>query len=94
MPITASAKKKLLQDKKRNSANEKVKNQVKKAIHNVRINPKAKNVQTAYSLVDIAAKKRIIHKNKAARLKSKIAKWVVTTNKSEIKIPKRNSKKS
>ena len=31
-------------------------------------------VQKAYSIIDKAAKKNIIHKNKAARLKSKVSK--------------------
>ena len=35
--------------------------------------PKANNLKKAYSLLDKAAKRKIIHKNKASRLKSQLA---------------------
>jgi len=72
MPIIKSAIKKLRQDKARRQRNltelKKFKNAVKKAV----AKPGPKTIPAAYSAIDRAAKKNIIHKNKAARLKSAI----------------------
>jgi small subunit ribosomal protein S20 len=68
MPNIKSAKKKLRQDKKRALRNVKYQNAVKKALKT------AKKADTVYSLIDKAAKNKIIHKNKAARLKSRVGK--------------------
>lgn len=87
MPITHGAKKKLHQDKKRRLENVKIKDKMKKAVRNARINPTAKNIQAAYSELDTAVKNRTIHKNKAARLKSRL-----TKNKSEIRSTKSEAK--
>ncbi len=76
MPVTKSAQKKLRQDRKRTSENKKLKNlfgyTVKKAIKA----PTNKSIQQAIKSVDKAAKKNIIHKNKAARIKSKLSKLI------------------
>jgi small subunit ribosomal protein S20 len=74
MPVTKSARKKLRKDKKRELANKKLKNLLKKSIKTAKKDPKYKNIQEAISLIDKAAKKNIIHKNKAARIKSSLAK--------------------
>lgn len=67
MPIIKSAIKKMKQDKKKAKRNishiEAFKNLFKK-------NNKADS-KKAYSVIDKAAKKGVIHKNKAARLKAK-----------------------
>jgi len=76
MPIIKSAKKKLRQDKKRTARNETYKKNYKEAVKAV-LEKKGKDVKKtlkkAYSKIDKAAKKGIIHKNKAARLKSRVA---------------------
>lgn len=74
MPVTKQAKKKLRKDKRREKQNLKVKAAFKKAVKNTKKSPTLKKLSTASKIVDKAAKKGIIHKNKAARIKSRIAK--------------------
>ncbi len=68
MPLIKSAKKKLRQDKKRTVANATYKKKYKVAMKKV-----TGSLTKVYSAIDKAAKKGIIHKNKAARLKSQAA---------------------
>lgn len=74
MPIIKSAVKALRQDKKRAKINMPVKKKFREAVKKARKKPTLKNLKQAYSILDKAAKKKIIHKNKAARLKSRLAK--------------------
>lgn len=76
MPVIKSAKKKLRQDKKRTIRNAKQETMLKDAIKAAKKSPSLKTVQKATSLADKAAKKFIIHKNKAARLKSSLSKLI------------------
>ena len=80
MPIIKSAKKKLKQDKKRRARNINYQQAYKKAINKVRSAKTAEKVtqlvKEAYSKIDKAVKKRVIHKNKAARLKAAVAKFL------------------
>lgn len=73
MPITKSAKKALRQDRRRQIRNLKIKDQLKKALRLTKKKPTAKNLSLAYQLLDRAAKKKVIHQNKANRLKSRLA---------------------
>ena len=70
MPNLPSAKKRLRQNAKRQLRNQiaktRIKTEVKKAI--------AGDTNTAVSVIDRAAAKGIIHKNAAARKKSRLAK--------------------
>jgi small subunit ribosomal protein S20 len=75
MPNIQSAKKKARQDKKRTTRNESYRKSVKNAIKALTGGKKVKvALQKAYSLIDKAAKKKVIHKNKAARMKARISK--------------------
>lgn len=74
MPITASAKKALRQDRRRAIINKRIKRKIKEALKKARQKPTKKTLAEAASALDRAAKKKIIHKNKAARLKSRLAK--------------------
>lgn len=80
MPIIKSAQKKLRQDKKRTERNVIVKQEYKDALRDVRREAetkgkvKAETVKRAYSTVDKATKKNILHVNKASRLKSRVSK--------------------
>lgn len=82
MPITKSAKKKLRKDKKRETENLELKKTYKKTVKKTRENPNKKNLTEASKVLDKAAKKGIIHKNKAARIKSRLA-----HKKTDVKIP-------
>ncbi len=78
MPNIKSAKKKLRKDVKRTTANMSYKKTVSKTVKNMsKIIDKggaAKELSKAFSIIDKAAKKKLIHPNKAARLKSQISK--------------------
>lgn len=77
MPNIKSAKKKVRKDNKRAIANYGYLSGIKKAFKNLtKLKGKkaSEGVKKAYSLIDKAMKKKIIHKNKAARLKSRVTK--------------------
>lgn len=76
MPVTKSAKKALRVSRRKEAVNQKIKRQWKAAVKTVRTNPTGQNLKKVFSELDIAAKKGIIHTNKAARLKSRLTKLV------------------
>jgi len=84
MPIIKSAKKKLKQDKRRQLENKKIKNTYKSVLKAAKENPSVKAIEQTFSALDKAAKKGIIHENKAARLKSAASK-LLQPKKTEIK---------
>lgn len=79
MPVTKSAKGALKQSKRRKGENLLVEKKLKTAIKAFRATPTALKLTVAYSTIDRAAKNHIIHKNKAARMKSSLSKLVKTT---------------
>lgn len=94
MPITKSAKKALRVSLRRKGINLKWKNQIKELLKKSRkaIAKKDKKAaelvaQTA-KVLDKAAKKNIIHKNKASRLKSRLMIGLNKTWGKEVKLPK------
>lgn len=93
MPVIRSAKKKLRMDKKRESANKKIKSLVKLISKKAIKTPTPKSVQEAFSILDKAAKKNIIHKNKAARIKSRLSKLLGKKTKVPTKAKATKSKK-
>lgn len=76
MPVIKSAKKKLRQDKKRTVARAKQETSLKDAVKAAKSKPTAETVRLATKAADKAAKKHIIHKNKAARIKSALSKLI------------------
>ena len=84
MVNTKSAKKRIRQTKKRTLINDRYRDGIKKLKKQIRkvVEKKepVKNIKELlkefYSIVDKAAKRHVIHKNKAARLKSRITKSV------------------
>lgn len=74
MPVIKSAKKKLRQDKKRTAQNKTVRNLLKNLVKKAKKKPSEKAIREASKIADKAAKKHIIHKNKAARIKSTLSK--------------------
>lgn len=76
MPVLPSAKKALRRDQRRESINKPVRSRMKKALRQAREKPTKKNSDAAYSAVDRAAKKGVIHSNKAARIKSRLQKFI------------------
>jgi small subunit ribosomal protein S20 len=74
MPIIKSAKKRVKVAKKASIRNHKTKRSLKSALKLLTTSSSAKTLRDAQSSIDKAAKKNVIHKNKAARLKSRAAK--------------------
>lgn len=82
MPVIKSAKKKARQAKKNFERNKAMRSQVKTYIKKILVLSKTnvseaqKLLPTAYSVLDTASKKNIIHDNTAARKKSLLARVV------------------
>jgi len=74
MPVTKSAQKALKQEKRRAQENKITRNKFKKAIKAFKKTFSQKRLAEAYSKIDLAVKKNVIHANKAARLKRQLAK--------------------
>lgn len=74
MPVIKSAKKKLKQDKKITRKNKALKALFKDAVSRAVKKPTEGNITKAVKIIDKTAKKNIIHKNKAARTKSRLSK--------------------
>jgi len=74
MPNIKSAIKKVRKDKKRAAVNLRWRKRYKKAVKTVRQDPNAENFKTAQKELDKAAKKGVIKKGKASRLKSRLSK--------------------
>ncbi|OGD83718.1 hypothetical protein A3A54_01830 [Candidatus Curtissbacteria bacterium RIFCSPLOWO2_01_FULL_39_62] len=74
MPVTKQAIKKVRQDKRKAIYNARKKRGYKQAVKNYLNKPTAAALQKVFSTLDKAMKVNIIHKNKASRLKSQLAK--------------------
>ena len=74
MPIIKSAKKRVKTARKATIRNSKTKRSLKTSLKALAAKPTAGAHATAQSNLDKAAKKGVIHKNKASRLKSQAAK--------------------
>lgn len=76
MPILKNAKKALRSAKRKAVVNSRVKSQMKTAMDAVKAQASKEGVSAAFSRIDRAVKHNLIHKNKAARLKSQLSKLV------------------
>jgi len=80
VPLTKSAKKALRVDRTKKAINDITRNKVKSALKAARLAVAAGNadvkakIDAAFRELDIAAKKNIMHKNRASRLKSRLSK--------------------
>ncbi len=90
MPQRRTAKKDLRQNKKRRQRNLEIKQSVKEAIKKLKkavdsndASTRGKALTEVYKILDKTASKKIIHRNKASRKKSRLAKLLKkTTSKS------------
>ncbi|HEX9008443.1 MAG TPA: 30S ribosomal protein S20 [Patescibacteria group bacterium] len=76
MPITKSAIKKLRADKKKAAYNKATRTKAKSAVDALRAEPTKDNLSMAFSMIDKAAKKGVIKKGKADRMKARLSKKV------------------
>lgn len=78
MPIIKSAKKKVRSDKRKRARNLRFKVGLKTALKAARREPTLNHLKAAQAVLDKAVTAHVIHQNKAARLKSRLAKKVKT----------------
>jgi small subunit ribosomal protein S20 len=90
MPVTKTAKRALRGSAKKESVNKIIVSSLEASVRAARKSKTAEKILKAFSLADRAAKKKVIHKNKAARIKSQLAKLLPKTSQ---KSPKKASKK-
>ncbi len=76
MPITKSALKALRRDKRKTAINRPIKSRIKSSLDQVKESKTAETLSVAFSAIDKALKRHLIHRNKAARLKSKASKML------------------
>jgi len=87
MPLTKSAIKALKVSQRRKEENDLTRAKIKSAVKGAKISiakqgsDVAEKIQSLYRELDLAAKKNVIHKNKASRLKSRITKTANQTDK-------------
>jgi len=74
MPVIKSAIKKLRHDQKREAQNDASRKIVKDFVKKAAKKKTPSDIKKAISLVDKAVKNNLMHKNKAARIKSKLTK--------------------
>lgn len=74
MPIIKQAAKKLRRDRTIQIRNARVRRNVREAVKDVRKHPTQKALSKVSKILDKAAKSHVVHKNKAARLKSRLSK--------------------
>lgn len=94
MPRTVSAKKALRKDRRRKAVNLVERKKFKEEIKTARQNPTAKSLAEAFRSLDRAAKKKVIHKGKANRLKSRLSKLIKSRTPAAVaKTPAKKTKK-
>lgn len=84
MPVTKTAKRALRSSLRKREVNKKIISALEIALR-VAKKGKEEAVLKAMSLADIAAKKKVLHKNKAARIKSKLSKLLPKDRKAGVK---------
>ena len=76
MPVHKSAEKRLRQSQNANLRNRAVKSQIKTVVKKVETSLDEKDLKKAVSLLDKAGRKKVIHKNVASRVKSRLTRLV------------------
>jgi len=76
MPIIKSAKKALRSSQRKKKVNDQYREKLRRLVKQFRKKPAKKDLPAVFSILDRAAKKHIIHKNKAGRLKSRLTQLI------------------
>ncbi len=92
MPVTKTAKRALRSSEKKASVNKIITSKLSYAIRKALKSGSLKDISVVYSLADRASKKKLIHKNKASRIKARISNALAKATKKET--PKKVVKKS
>jgi len=89
MPVTKTAKRALRGSKKKESVNKLIISKLEASIRIAKKTKSAAKIAVAVSIADRAVKKRVIHKNKAARIKSQLSNLLPKTISKPTKKPDR-----
>jgi small subunit ribosomal protein S20 len=89
MPVTKTAKRALRGSLRKQRVNKALMTRLEIALRTAKKSKKEKDIRTAFSLADKAAKKKIIHKNKAARIKASLSKLTFLKKSSKSKASKK-----
>ena len=92
MPKTKSAQKALLVSNRRKEYNLRIKKELKTAVKKFRKEKRKEDFKKIVSLLDKAGSNKIVHKNTAARLKSRLSKLLKKEKVKEIEKPKKKLK--
>ncbi|MFZ1721644.1 MAG: 30S ribosomal protein S20 [Microgenomates group bacterium] len=76
MPILKNAKKALRASKRKTEVNSAVKAKMRSSVRKMQSSPAVEMLKDSFSNIDRAVKQNIIHRNKAARMKSSLSKLV------------------
>lgn len=79
MPVTKTAKRALRSSKRKEKLNSALRSKLEAAIRLANKSGKKEDAKLVSSLADRAAKKNLIHKNKASRIKSQISRTTKKT---------------
>jgi small subunit ribosomal protein S20 len=93
MPVTKTARRALRGSKNKAAVNKVIVGGLEIAVRLAKKTKISDNVLKAVSLADRAAKKGVIHKNKAARIKSQLSKLMPQTKKDSVKPAKKAAPK-
>lgn len=85
MPVTKTAKRALRSSKKKAAVNKLIASRLEVAIRLAKKNPTKDKIIKAISLADRAAKSKLIHKNKAGRIKKALNKFLPKSKKKAAK---------
>lgn len=85
MPVTTTAKRALRSSKKKEFINKVILGKLEVAVRVARKGKNTEKILKAVSFADRAAKKKVIHKNKAARIKSQLSKLLPKSVKTPVK---------
>ncbi len=85
MPVLKSSKKALKVSRRRKDENDTLRKNLRNAVKALRASPTTASLKKVYSLLDRSAKKHVMHKNRAARLKSGFSKLVKPASKTSKK---------
>lgn len=85
MPVTKTAKRALRVSKRKFIVNTDIRKRLDIALREAKKAKTAEKIRKAISLADRAAKKNVIHKNKASRIKKSLSKLMPKTRKSSSK---------
>ncbi len=78
MPVIENAKRALRGSERKRQMNDLTRTKFEVAVRVAKKEKSKKTVSAAFSQVDKAAKKNVIHKNRAARIKSRLAKLIAS----------------